>query len=110
MVSFLLPLISIFFPLFSRWVESRAGAMYSQQASTLILLFSFFWCFKFCPHLQEKGTANGFVFDSALFQAADILSLKDSISMVYQIFSLPAIYGVTEAVFKVTLLQNWQID
>ena len=52
----------------------------------------FFWDFKFCLNLHGKGTANGFVFDNTLFQEADILWLKDSISVVYNIFSLSSVF------------------
>ena len=106
--AFLLPPSSIFSPLFSCWVESRAMFCAVNKSTLWFFCCSFFGCFKFCPNLQEKGTANGFVVDSTLFQATDSCSLKDS--MVYQTFSLPSIHGVSEAIFKVTLLQNWQID
>lgn len=110
MVSFLLPLISIFSSLFSRWVGSRAVLCTVDKSTLLFFCCLFFLYFKFCLNQQEKGTANGFVFDSTVFQEADILWLKGSISVVYNIFSLPSIYGVTEAVFKETVLQNWQMD
>ena len=104
----------LFFYLSSVYFSScfPAGQEVEQYCVQLIsqLLFLhclFFWYFKFCLNLHEKGTANGFVFDSTLFQEADILWLKDSISVVYNIFSLQYF---AEAVFKTTILQNWQID
>lgn len=106
----LLLLIGLFSSLFSRWVGRGAILRTVDKPTLLSFGCLFFCCFKFHLNLQEKGMANGFVFDSTLFPEADILGLKDNMSMAYSIFPLPSIYGVMEAVFKTTVLQNRQID
>lgn len=88
-------------PLLSHWVENRAILCIVDEPTLLFFCCSSFWCFKFCLNLKEKGTANGFVFDSPLFQAADIFRWTSVLVWYTKYFSLPSIYRVTETAFKV---------
>lgn len=63
-------------------LESRAVLCMVDKAILFILLLFIIFVFWILPKLTEASMANGFVFYSTLFWAADMLQLKDSISMV----------------------------